>query len=421
MHYLLRSVRIAQEASVHHGERVDVRIEGGRIAEVGERLAPGDAMEIRGADLWACSGWVDTCARFREPGEESKESLQSGADAAFRGGFTRVLIQPDTQPVLQSRGEVEAIHKLSESLPVDVYVAGALTRDLRGTEITEMFDLHRAGVRMFSQGDAPLDSARTLGLALQYAHQMGCPVQLVPADSDLSRGGLMHEGQVSLQLGLKGIPDLAEHLQVMRDLAVLAYFGGRLHFTKISSSGSLKLIREARNSGLDVSCGVSAAHLFHCDEDLLGFETNYKLWPPLRTAADRAELIAGVLDGSVDVVCSDHMPEDEQGKDVEFARAEYGMASLESVFLLVHSVFGKEGELEKAIDALTARPARRLGLTQPKIEAGALAEMLVFDRGDTTGFDKNACATKGVNLPHHGRVFTGRIRAVFHKNQTHIP
>ncbi|MBM3917935.1 MAG: amidohydrolase family protein [Sphingomonadales bacterium] len=421
MHLLFRSVRITQRGSSHHGKRMDVRVRNGRLEELDEHLELGEAQEIVGHDLWMCPGWVDTCARFREPGHEFKESLRSGSEAAFRGGFTRVLLQPDTHPVLQSRGEVEAIHKLAQGLPVELYVAGALTRDLKGQEITEMFDLHRAGVRMFSQADAPMESARTLGLALQYARQVGCPVQIVPADQDLSRGGLMHEGQVSLRLGLKGIPDLAEHIQVMRDLAVLTYFGGQLHFTKISSAGSLKFIRQAREAGLDVTCGVTAAHLYHCDEDLERFETDYKLWPPLRALGDREQLRMGVLDGSIDVICSDHMPEDEQGKDVEFARAEYGIASLEVVFLLVHSVFQQEKELEKAIDAITSRPARRLGVEQARIERGQEAEFMVFDRGDYTRFDKDLCATRGVNIPYHGQSFAGRIRAVLHKKQTYLP
>lgn len=420
MHLLFKSARIVQKGTLHHGSRVDVRLVDGQIAEIGPNLPGGDAQEITGEDLWMCPGWVDTCARFREPGQEYKESLNSGAQAAFRGGFTRVLIQPDTQPVLQSRGEIEAVHQLSRDFPVDIYVAGALTRDLKGQEITEMFDLKRAGVLMFSQADAAMDSARTLGLALQYARQVGCPVQLVPFDYDLARGGHMHEGQVSLRLGLKGIPDLAEHIQVMRDLAVLSYYGGQLHFTKLSSAASLKLIDEARKDGLDVTCGVSASHLFHCDEDLERFETNYKLWPPLRTRFDREQLRLGILDGRIDMICSDHMPEDDQGKDVEFARAEFGMASLEVVFLLVHTVFPKDDELEKAIEALTIRPAHRLGIEQGRIEKGSVAEIMVFDRKEHTLFDRNRCATQGVNLPYHGQSFAGRIRAVVFKNQTYI-
>jgi dihydroorotase len=420
MHLLFRSTRIAQKGNAYHGQRLDVRVNNGLISEIGKDLNVGDAQVIIGQDLWMCAGWVDTCAHFREPGHENKETLSSGAQAAFRGGFTRVLIQPDTQPMLQTRGEVEAVYQLAKGLPIDVCVAGALTRDLKGHEITEMFDLKRAGVRMFSQADAPIDSSRTLGLALQYAQQMGCPVQLVPVDSDLARGGLMHEGQMSLRLGLKGIPDLAEHIQVARDLSVLGYFGGQLHFTKISSAACLKPIREARNAGLDVTCGVSSAHLFHCDEDLAHFETEYKLWPPLRSRLDREQLRLGVLDGSIDVICSDHMPEDEQGKDVEFARADYGMASLEAVFLQIHRVFPEESELDAAIEALTSRPARRIGIEQSRIEPGAEAELMVFDRADQTHFNRSECATLGVNLPYHGQLFSGRIRAVVFKNQTYL-
>ncbi len=420
MHLLFRSTRITQKGARLHGQRTDVRVLNGTIVEMGENLNLGEAQEIVGQDLWMCPGWVDTCARFREPGHEYKETLSSGALAAFRGGFTRVLIQPDTHPMLQSRGEVEAVYQIAKSLPVEVYVAAALTRDLKGQEITEMYDLKRAGARMFSQADAPMESARSLGLALQYARQMDCPVQLVPICRDLARGGLMHEGQMSLRLGLKGIPDLAEHIQVARDLAILAYFGGQLHFTKLSSAASLKHIREARAAGLDVTCGVSSAHLFHCDEDVQRFETDYKLWPPLRSRLDREQLRLGIVDGSIDVICSDHMPEDEQGKNVEFARAEYGMASLEAVFLQVLSVFSKEEELDMAIEALTAKPAGRLGIVQSRMETGSEAEVLVFDRAEQTVFNRSQCATQGVNLPYHGRAFSGRIRAVVFKKQTYL-
>lgn len=420
MHLLIKSALIVQQKSTFHNQRVDVRIEGGVISEIGQDLAMKGAQLVEGADLWLSAGFVDTYAFFRDPGFEYKEDLNSGCEAAFAGGFTRVLLQPDTHPVVQTKGEVQSVLSKTANAAPQIMVAGALTEDLLGKDITEMLDMHQAGAIAFSNADQSIKDTSALMRALQYAQHCGALVMCLPSDAYLSHKGQVHEGEVSTRLGLKGIPSLAEEMQIIRDLALLEYTGGRLHFSKISAARSVSLIRDAKIKGLQVSCGVAAHHLFLTDEVLPGFNTDYKLNPPLRTASDRAALLAGVLDGTIDVICTDHQPEDIEHKFIEFDHARPGIAGLETAFSVVFASFKEEDEKKLALEAMSDKPASLLGIPTEAIAVGVAAELVVFDARADFSLQASDLKTKGINNPFLNTVLPAPIRLVVRHHHQYL-
>lgn len=420
MHLLIKSAKLFQEGHPHHLKVVDIEVKAGIVERIGADLKAPGATEITGQELWVSAGFTDTYAFFRDPGFEYKEDMTSGCEAAFRGGFTRVLLQPDTYPCIQTKGEVKAMLSKAAQAPVQVLVAGALTENLEGKDITEMLDMHRAGAICFSNGDKAVADTSAQMRALQYAQHVNALVMSYPNDSFLSKSGQVHEGIVSTQLGLKGIPALAEEMQIARDLALLNYTGGRLHFSKISTARSVELIKEAKAAGLQVSCGVSAHHLLLTHAVLPGFDTNYKVMPPLRTETDRLALLQGVIEGVIDVICSDHQPEDVEHKFLEFDLAKPGIAGIETAFSVVASACSAE-QLAAILPALTSRPAQLLGLPEASITAGSLAELVVFDRGVTYQVARTNLRTKGINNPFIGQSLQAPIRLVVRGKHQFIP
>jgi dihydroorotase len=317
---------------------MDILLEDGVMTKAGQDLKVRGAVEVVSADLHLSRGFTDLYAHFGTPGYENRETLHSGAMAALVGGFTRVLLQPDTSPVLQTGGEIASLKASSAGLPVEVHIAAALTEDLAGLELPDMMDLKSYGASAFSNANAAIDSSHSMLRILQYGSMTGLPLMCVPFDKGLSQGGQMHESTWSLQWGLRGIPSVAETLRLDRDLALLAYLGQqtslkpRLHWSKISCAGSLDRIRSAQLSGLPVTCGVAAHHLLSTVEDLSGFRSEFKVFPPLRSEEDRVALVHGILDGSITAICSDHQPGDYESKDNEFPQADFGQAGIQYAF-----------------------------------------------------------------------------------------
>lgn len=417
---LVKKAKVVQPKSPFHGKRCDVLIRNGQIEAFGEHLAAEGAEVITGQDLWLMPALTDSYAFFREPGYEYKETLATGAAAAFRGGFTRVVVQPATKPVIQTKGEVQALLSRSPK-EVELLPAGALTEDLQGKHIAEMLDMHAAGAVAFSNAESSIENSRTMLLALQYARHTGAPVMVIPADAYMSQGTLVHEGPMSTRLGLKGMPALAEELAVARDLELLAYCGGRLHFSKISTAGSLERIRKAKKAGLQVTCGVAAHQLLLTDEVLPAFDTAHKVWPPLRDESHRQALLAGVVDGTIDLICSDHQPEDTEHKFLEFDQAAFGMATLETTLSTVVTAFKDRNGLEQAILALTEKPAEWLGLSDEILQAGSKARLVVCDVAATYTVESRHLSSKGVNNAMLGLHLNGPIRLVVHGDKSYMP
>lgn len=411
MTLLLLSAHIHDPGGPHHGQRRHIRIRDGRIVEILSGDAPAEAADeqrLTAADLHISSGWIDLQCCLGEPGHEARETFESGARAAARGGFTDVLLHPDAPPLPQSRAAVAYVRQRAAGLPVRFHPVAAATVDAAGNDLTEYHDLRAAGAVAFSDGpNHPIQRAETLVRALQYAAPLGAVVMNRPEHTGLSAGGQIHEGPVSVRLGLRGLPSLAEDLQLARDLRLLEYAGGRLHVAGVSTAGAVALLREAKARGLAVTADVAAHQLAFTDDELPPFETSYKVRPPFRADADRAALREGLADGTLDAAVSAHQPHDPEGKDLEFDLAEFGAIGLETAFAVLNTHGGLP--LDTLLARLTTGPRTVLGWPAPaSLAAGAPARLTLFDPTlDWTPAPADT-ASLARNSPFYGHRLRGR-------------
>ena len=334
MKILLQSVNVISPGSTHHLKEKDILIEGGKIITIAEAgKLPTDNVElISGKDLFVSPGWFDLHVNFGEPGEEYKEDIESGCRAAVQGGFTGVLVMPSTNPPISGRPSVEYILNQAQKSLVEIQVAGTISDKREGKDLSEMFDMFQAGARVFTDDKRAVQDAGLMTRALLYTQNFGGKVFSFAEDKSIAGKGLVHEGIASTSLGLKGIPSVAEEIMINRDLSLAEYTNSPLHFSTLSSRQGVDLIRKAKAKGMKVTADVSAAHLMLDDSSLKEFDSNYKLKPPLRTADDRQALIDGLIDGTIDSICSDHLPQDTEHKRMEFELAAYGASGLETAF-----------------------------------------------------------------------------------------
>ncbi len=413
---LIRSVKLIDPLSGFTGQQLDVLILDGLIAKIGADLVQEGVTEISFEGACLSPGWFDLNSNFGEPGYETREDLGSGTRAALKGGFTGVAIMPDTQPALHSKSEIEFIlHKASRQ-PIEIVPVGALTYNRDGKEMAEMYDMWLSGARAFSDGNHPVQNAGLLSRALQYASDFGGLVMSNPEDASLAAGAKVHEGVNSLMLGMKGIPAIAEELMVARDLKLAEYTACRIHFSNISTAGSVELIRAAKASGIKVTAAVAAHHLVLDDSSLAAFDSNYKVKPPLRGEADKQALIGGLRDGTIDAVCSQHTPQQQEVKQVEFETAAYGMIGLETCFSLVNKALGDDS-VELIVQLLAYAPRTILGLKMPALKIGEEANLTLFSPLERWIFDKSAIGSKSSNTPWLGKELTGKVLSVYVKGQ----
>ena len=371
---------------------------------------PARVIDARG--LVVAPGLVDISARLREPGLEYKATLESEMAAAIAGGVTSLACPPDTDPPLDEPGLVEMLKHRARSLnQARVYPIGALTVGLAGQSLTEMAELAEAGCVAFSQADVPLVDTDLLWRAMQYASTFGYPLWLRANDPHIGRTGIAHDGEIATRLGLAGIPALAETIALSTILALVRDTGVRVHLCRLSSAESVALVRAAKRDGLAVTCDVAIHHLHLCDVDIGWFDSNARLVPPLRTTRDRAALRAGVADGTIDVVCSDHAPVDDDGKQVPFGEAEPGATGLELLLPLTLKWASEEGvPLATALARLTSAPARVMGIAAGTLEAGAPADLCLFDPGAWWRVERPALRSQGKNTPFLGHEVPGEVR-----------
>jgi dihydroorotase len=385
----------------------------GRIAGVGTP-PPGwkAARVVDAAGLVVCPGLVDLCARLREPGLEYKATLESELAAAVAGGVTSLACPPDTDPPLDEPGLVEMLKHRARSLNLArVYPVGALTVGLAGEALTEMGELAEAGCVAFSQADAALADTELLWRSMQYAATFGLALWLRPQDAWLGRNGIAHDGQVATRLGLAGMPALAETLALSSMLSLVRDTGVRAHLARLSCAQSVELVRAAKREGLPVTCDVAVHHLHLSDMDIGWFAADARLVPPLRSTRDRDALRAGVADGTIDVVCSDHAPVDEDGKQVPFGEAEPGATGLELLLPLTLKWADESGiALPDALAKITSAPARVMRVSAGSLAQGAPADVCVFDPGAWWRVDPGALRSQGKNTPFVGVEVPGRVR-----------
>jgi dihydroorotase len=409
MNLLIKQATVVNTQSPHHGKTVDILIERGVITQIKKNIVPEKGIKtIEEEGLCVSAGWVDMQANFCDPGHEHKETLDNGLKTAAKGGFTGVCVMSGTNPPLHNKAQIEYVVNRAKGNLADVFPIGTISQNQEGVDLSEMYDMKLAGAIAFSDHKKAVKDAGLILRALQYSANINSFIITHADDKTISQGGQMNEGVVSTRLGLKGIPALAEELMVQRNLQILEYAGGKIHFPTISTKGSIELIKKAKANGLSVTCGVAAHQLLLDDTELEGFDTNYKVNPPLRTKEDVNALKRALENGTIDVVVSDHYPQDIESKDLEFDLADNGMVTLQTVFNCLVTGVSRISP-EKIGECLAENPRAILGLEPVVIKEDQDANLTLFTLSGKTSFlDKNI-VSKSKNTPFIGKTMNGKV------------
>lgn len=416
MKFTIKSATLIDQKSPFNGMEVDVIIDKDQIVEVSSAIENPVGKVIEAKGMYLSAGWVDAHVQFGEPGHEERETFDSGCSAAAHGGFTSVMLTPEVTPTTDNKGAIEYIYSKTESQPINVYPLGAVTTQREGKDLAELFDMYQAGAIGFYEGKKEIKNANLLKIGLQYSSTFQAPIFSMPYDENLGFGGQMHEGSVSTLLGLKGIPSIAEEVAIQRDLSILEYTGGHLHIAGVSTAKGVERIREAKNAGLQVTASVALYSLLYTDEKVNGYDTNYKTLPPLRPQSDVDALIEAVIDGTLDVISTDHMPKDIEVKQCEFDHAEFGMAILETAFAGSSELIEKIG-LEKWVEMVSVNPRRIFDLPEISVSEGNIAELTLFSSTEEWTLSQAEAMSKAVNNPMYQSHLKGRVKGIFNKGQ----
>jgi len=412
MKVLIKNAHIIAPESAFHNQKMDVKIANGVIEKIGINLPIDDFYEVTIPNLHLSVGWFDSSVSLGEPGFEDRETIENGLQVAAQSGFTGVALQPNCFPIIDNQSQIFFVKQRAADSATSLYPIGALTKNSEGLDLAELFDMKNAGAIAFGDYNKSTSNANLFKIGLQYVQDFDGLIVSFCQDDKVKGNGVANEGIVSTQLGLKGIPNLAEELIVARNLYLLEYTGGKLHIPTISTAKSVALIKDAKAKGLHVTCSVSVHHLTLTDEQLTTFDTRYKVAPPLRNELDRQALIEGVLDNTIDCITSDHNPIDIEHKKMEFDLAKNGTIGLESAFSALMTVL----PVEIIIQKLTA--ARLIfNLTQPEIKEGSNANITLFTTDNDWVFSKESILSKSKNSAFLGCEMKGNVVGVFNNNK----
>ena len=417
--FLITSAKLILPNHKFNGQHVDILIIEGLIAEIGNKITRKDKniQIIDAADAVVSAGFFDLNANIGEPGYETKEDVRSGTAAAAAGGFTGISVHPNTNPAIQSRSEVSLLVNAAKGNLVDVYPIGAISKRREGNELAELYDMKINGAIAFSDGNRSVQQAGLMGRALLYSKGFDGLIISFAQDESIAGGNQMNEGIVSTYLGMKGIPNLAESLMISRDLYLAEYNEAPIHFTTISTAESVDLIKKAKAKGLKVTCDVAAHNLVYTDEEVAGFDSNYKVSPPLRTKNDVKALLKGLKDGVIDAVVSQHTPQEVEFKNVEFHIAKNGITGLQTTLpLLIKAGLSDE----QIVDKLVVGSRQVVDVKVPTFDIGEQANLVLFDRKETWTFDEKSNKSKGRNNPLFGTELVGKVKLVANNNQLYI-
>jgi dihydroorotase len=412
MNLLIKSATIIDPNSPFNHQIADVLIEKGIITQISPEIET-DAEMIDGDGKYISPGFFDLNCNIGELGLETKEDLYTGTKAAAAGGFTGVALMPNTIPPVHSKAEIEYLLNRAKKNLVDVYPLGAISHKREGKDLAEMYDMYLSGAKAFTDGNRPVQDAGLMERALLYAQGFDALIFSYPEDTAIAGKAKVNEGEISTLLGMKGIPSLAEELMIARDLYLAEYTGSKIHFSTISTTRSVELIREAKRKGLEVTCDVAAHHLVLTDEALKGFDSLYKVKPPLRTQDDVDALLNGLIDGTIDAIVSQHTPHEVEFKDVEFEVAEFGIIGLQTAFSLAL----KAGlDIDLIVQKLVISPREILNIDIPVIAEGQPANFVLFDVDAVWEYNRKNNRSKSINSPFIGQNLKGKILLTCNNN-----
>ena len=414
--YLIQSATILHPESPLNGQTLDVLISNGKISEIAQKIDASDKnlIIIDAKGQFLSPGFLDINANFGEPGLETKEDMETGCATAAAGGFTAIALMPNTQPPIHSKAEVSYLMNKSRNNLVDIFPIGCISHNREGKELAEMFDMKDSGAIAFSDGNKPVSNAGLMSRALLYTKSFNGLIFSYAEDQDIAAKGKMNEGVMSTFLGMKGNPSLAEELMVSRDLYLAEYNDARIHFSTISTERTVDLIRKAKKAGVKVTCDVAAHQLVFTEENLEGFDSQFKVKPPLRTKADQKALIAGLKDGTIDAIVSQHTPHEIEFKDVEFEIASFGIIGLQTVLPLAL----KSGlSPEQIVEKLAISPRKLMGIEIPSFDLGISANFILFNPLEKWTLNEDSNKSKSFNSPLMGQQLTGKVNFVCNNEQ----
>ena len=410
---ILKQAKIIDASSPFHNQTMDIKIENGTITQIEKEIQATSGFEVVNVpDLHVSQGWMDSSVSLGEPGYEDRESIENGLKVAAKSGFTAVALQPNSNPIIDNQAQVRFVLDRAKNQATALHPIGALTKGSEGTDLAELFDMKNAGAIAFGDYKKALQNANLQKIALQYVQDFDGLLIAFCQDTTLKGIGIANEGVVSTKLGMKGIPALAEELQVARNLFLLEYTGGKLHIPTISTQGSIKLIKEAKAKGLQVTCSVAVHNLVLNDEELMGFDTRYKVLPPLREEATRKALVEAVLDGTIDCITSDHNPLDIEHKKLEFDLAKDGTIGLESAFGALMTIL----PLEVIVDKLVSNKLV-FNVFNPSVLVGSKADISLFTTEKEWIFAKENILSKSKNSTFLGKKMKGKVIGVYNNGQ----
>jgi dihydroorotase len=417
MNVLIKQVTIISPSSPFNGQIKDILIQDGKIASIGNAITNDKAQVIEQDGLCVSIGWMDMFADFGDPGFEQKENIESGAKAAAAGGFTDIMLIPNSRPVVDNKAQVEYIVQKAKELAINIHPLGAISKKAEGKDLSEMYDMRQSGAIAFSDGIHPVQNSGLALKALQYVKSFDGTIIQVPDDTGIGANGLMNEGIISTQMGLPGKPILAEELMVARDLKLARYAGSKIHFTGITSPKSLDYITRSKQSGIQVTCSITPYQAYFCDEDLQGYDTNLKLNPPLRTRTDMMAIRKTLLDGTIDCIASHHLPQHWDDKTCEFEYAKPGMIALETMFAVLRSC---GLSTEDFVQMQTINVRNIFGLPVPEIKEGETVSLTLFAPDVEFCFEEDIIRSKSKNSPFTGKKLKGKVVGIINKSNIQL-